>query len=100
MLNKNQPRNFSTIQGKPAPSTQPQPLPPGNASIDADPLRHMQEALTQANRVILAADSMANTMARMLIGRLRSVEGAGILAALKRELSDFSLSTHTWKGKR
>lgn len=59
-------------------------------------LEEMQAALRDANATLYAADCVASTIARMLVGRLRRADCA-TLAKLKRELRDFNMHTGTWK---
>lgn len=42
-------------------------------------------------------DRMLNRLAKLLVGRLRRIEGYGVLKALKRELQDYNAATETWK---
>jgi len=56
----------------------------------------MREAMREAQTTMRAADSVADTMAEMLRGRLKKVR-RWHLAALKRELRDFNMHTGEWK---
>lgn len=47
-----------------------------------------------------AADKVAFNMAELLMGRLRHVDNARVLSALKRELRDFDMVTGKWKRPR
>jgi len=57
----------------------------------------MTSAVSEAEIVINAADSVATRMARLIVGRLRKVGSTYVLAALKRELSDFNAHTGKWR---
>lgn len=60
----------------------------------------IEAALSCARVANDAADSHAESMAVLLVGRLRHVtswRGARALAKLKRELRDFDIRTNTWK---
>lgn len=57
----------------------------------------VRAAVEQAQFQLQAADSVALNMARLLKGRLRKVDSASALAALKRELQDFNIQTGKWK---
>lgn len=59
-------------------------------------LNQMKKAVSEAQQTLKAADSVAGTMARLLIGRLRFVPG-WILCNLKRELRDFNMTTYQWR---
>lgn len=56
----------------------------------------MRAAVSQAETTLRAADSVADSMARLLRGRLKSVPGY-VLSDLKRELRDFNIHTKEWK---
>ena len=61
----------------------------------------MVAAIEEAELTLRAADSVAENMAKMLVGRLRKASqfwhGAQAVADLKRELRDFNIQTHQWK---
>lgn len=57
----------------------------------------MRRAVSQAQDTLRAADSIANDMALLLRDRLRNVDNTYTLAALKRELRNFNLTTRIWK---
>ena len=57
----------------------------------------MRQAVSEAEQTMRAADSVAESMARMLVGRLRKVNSSYVLSQLKRELQDFNMHTSTWK---
>jgi len=57
----------------------------------------MLDAVNEAEQTLHAADSVADKMARLLVGRLRKVRSAWVLKALKRELADFNMHTQEWK---
>lgn len=61
-------------------------------------LFHMEQIVLEANRTLRNADTTANSMAALLVGRLRHVDGP-YLEELKRELKDFNIQTHQWKDK-
>lgn len=54
-------------------------------------------ALDDARSTMNVADSIAKDMARALVGRLRKVNDAETLRALKRELSNYNTRTEKWK---
>jgi len=56
----------------------------------------MRSAYVDAEQTIKAADSISVDMARMIIGRLRKVDG-WTLIKLKRELKNFNMQTQRWK---
>lgn len=56
----------------------------------------MRQAINDAKEVNRAADSMANSMATILEGRLKHVS-SWTLKSLKRELRDFNIHTGHWK---
>jgi len=56
----------------------------------------MRAAEAEARTTMKAADNVANSMAAMLIGRLRHVHSWN-LAELKRELRDYNIYTTEWK---
>jgi len=56
----------------------------------------MREAYVEAEGTVRAADGIVNSMAKMLIGRLRKANPS-LCVALKRELRDFNISTKRWK---
>ena len=55
-----------------------------------------RSAYSTARATMDQADSVANSMAGMLVGRLHKCSGY-TLAKLKRELRDFNIQTHKWK---
>lgn len=60
----------------------------------------IEAALGCARAANNAADDHAESMASLLVGRLRHVtsyRGARALSKLKRELRDFDIRTNTWK---
>lgn len=59
----------------------------------------MKVAIREAEATVKAADSIADDMARILRGRLRTVHGWN-LRALKRELADFNANTREWKNEK
>lgn len=56
----------------------------------------MRAAIAEARQTMCAADSQANAMADILIGRLRNVSPYA-LARLKKELQEFNAHTGRWK---
>lgn len=56
----------------------------------------MRQALRDARTTMAAADSVANGMAELLVGRLRKVSPV-YLEKLKRELRDYNIHTGRWK---
>ena len=62
----------------------------------SNPFDEMRAAVSNAQSTLNAADEAAKTMAVLLKGRLRKVS-PWVLAALKRELSEFNAHTKEWK---
>jgi hypothetical protein len=61
----------------------------------------MIAAMQEAREIINRSDHVANDMADLLAGRLRSARIRGhILAKLKQELRNFDMRTRTWKDKK
>ena len=58
----------------------------------------MREAVAEAKNTMQAADAVADSMARMLTGRLSKVNSY-TLTQLKKELRDFNMHTGTWRDK-
>lgn len=58
----------------------------------------MRAAMRDAKHTMMAADSVANTMADMLVGRLRKVDKS-TLVALKKELQGFNCHTKRWDSR-
>ena len=56
----------------------------------------MRRAIRDAKETIENADKVAASIAPILRGRLRRCSPSDV-AALKRELRDFNLTTHRWK---
>ena len=56
-------------------------------------------AFNTARSTMNQADSVADSMADMLVGRLQKCSGH-TLAKLKRELRDFNIQTHEWKADK
>lgn len=65
----------------------------------SNPFDQVRQAVIDARTQLRAADSVAGSMASLLCGRLRNVYDPYVLAALKRELRDFNLTTKTWKDR-
>lgn len=63
----------------------------------ANKFDEMRQAVQEAKNTLDAADSVADDLARMLIGRLHRVQSSYTLAKLKRELRDFNMHTSSWK---
>ncbi len=57
----------------------------------------MRRAVSEAQATLRAADNIADSMARLLVGRLRHVSSTYILVKLKKELRDFNAHTGRWK---
>lgn len=57
----------------------------------------MNAALTEAERTMTIADNVATKLARLLVGRLRKVNGAYTLRALKTELAKYNMHTGNWR---
>lgn len=57
----------------------------------------IQQSITAARETLRNADRQANEMAKLIVGRLRHVDG-WVLDNLKRELRDFNMHTRSWKG--
>lgn len=57
----------------------------------------MRASIQQAQSTLRAVDAYANSMADVIVGRLRKVDDADTLRALKRELRDFDMVTGRWK---
>lgn len=57
----------------------------------------MRSAVQEAEATMRAADSVALSMVRLLVGRLRKCGNNYLLGHLKRELRDFNMTTNTWK---
>lgn len=55
-----------------------------------------RNAVAEAERTFKAADSVAENMARILLGRLRNVSPY-LLKKMKREISQFNAGTSKWK---
>jgi len=64
--------------------------------VSENPFDLMRDAIAEANITIRAADRMTNSMASIIIGRLRHVDSWN-LKNLKRELSQFNSHTGKWK---
>lgn len=56
----------------------------------------MREAVSEAKETIRAADSVVNSMAQMIVGRLKKVD-IYTLGMLKKELKGFNSNTGQWK---
>lgn len=56
----------------------------------------MRAAVNEAESTLRAVDSIAEQLARMLVGRLRKVSSY-YLSKLKRELRDYNIHTGKWK---
>jgi len=60
-------------------------------------LSDMEDAVREAGGDLRRADMVASKMAKLLIGRLRSVDGYHVLKDLKAELKRFNSQTGCWK---
>ena len=56
----------------------------------------MREAVSQSRATLSAADSVAHSMGRLLMGRLKHVD-SWTLVELKRELTKFDAHKREWK---
>ena len=56
----------------------------------------MQQALNEAEAELRRADSLANEIAHMLVGRLRKVNRYGLLKSIKAELQNYNATTGRW----
>ncbi len=63
----------------------------------ANKFDEVRAAIEDAEYTLCAADVMAETMARILQGRLRKVKNYHVLRALKRELKNYDMRTGEWK---
>ena len=63
-------------------------------------LDDFKEAVSQAEAHLRMADMMANEMAKLLVGRLRHVDGYNVLKNLKAELKDYNAHTGQWKEQK
>ncbi len=57
----------------------------------------MRAAVNQAEVQLLAADHVAENMAHLLRGRLKSVSSYSTLSALKKELANWDMHKKEWK---
>lgn len=62
----------------------------------SNPFDEIRSAMSQVKAQLRAADSVANDMAELLIGRLENVS-VWRLAKLKKELSRFDAHRKVWK---
>ena len=71
-------------------------------------LSDMKKAISEAKATLRAADMAADELASVLRGRLRQVGNRYCsnqyqcsldLDALKRELKDWNMNTHTWRNE-
>lgn len=62
--------------------------------MDFDEFTAAMESATQTMRL---ANRRANTLARVLEGRLRFIDDENLLARLKRELAGFNSKTGRWR---
>lgn len=60
-------------------------------------ITEMEQAVDSAKAELRRADTVATSLAYLLVGRLRHVKGACPLAALKKELRNFNIHTGMWK---
>lgn len=61
-----------------------------------NPFDELRAALDQARMLNRALDNQADSMAHLLVGRLRNLSPYR-LSALKRELRDYNIHTGRWK---
>lgn len=64
--------------------------------MSANPFDEVRDAVRAAKTQLDAADSIANSMAGLLVGRLRHVYTPEHLKALKKELRGFNMTTGKW----
>lgn len=57
----------------------------------------MNAAVDEAKATLQRADSVADKLARLLIGRLRKVSSPWVLRTLKKELANYNMRTSEWK---
>jgi len=57
----------------------------------------MNAAVDEAKATLQRADSLADKLARLLIGRLRRVSSPWVLWTLKKELADYNMRTSKWR---
>lgn len=62
-----------------------------------EPHDAVAELVLQAERLRGAAKHHANVMAKLIVDNLKSVSSNDTLAALKRELADYSIHTGRWR---
>lgn len=60
-------------------------------------LTDMERAVNDANATLSRADTLADQLARLLIGRLKRVSSGYVLRSLKKELADYNMHTGAWK---
>lgn len=69
----------------------------------SNPFDEVRTAVAEAESQLKAADAAALSMAQLLAGRLRHVQGpnyyggTSALCKLKKELRDFDMTTGKWK---
>ena len=63
-------------------------------------IHEMQRAVADAKNTLSNADSQAEDMARILIGRLKKVNNAYILSMLKKELRSWNIHTGLWMDQK
>ena len=59
----------------------------------------MRAAVQDAKNTLDAADNVADSLARMLVGRLSRVGSTHTLTQLKKELRSFNMHTGNWSNK-
>ena len=62
-----------------------------------NPWDEVRAALSAARDVNAACDANANSMASIIVGRLRHVGSYRVLAELKKELRDYDAGKKRWK---
>jgi hypothetical protein len=62
-----------------------------------NPWSALDKALAEARELETAIRNQSNSLARLMIGRLRSVDNTDTLRALKRELAKFDAVRGKWK---
>jgi len=59
-------------------------------------LWQMKRTVIEANEVMRNADSVAASIAELLVGRLRHCDSSDLIA-FKKELKNFNIHTRTWR---
>lgn len=59
-------------------------------------LTEMEQAIGEAKATLARCDMVANELARLLVGRLKSVNSSWVLKDLKNELRGYNIHTGRW----